>query len=249
MYKYNAIFGLIAITLSSVNVAGQSPLDGWKEETNLYARVYNAPLRTADRGDVTLLQLAEDKPLILALIFTRCSGVCSPFLLRLKENIHFARAREEFNIVVLSFDSRDDLPDMQLLSGRFDLGNDRQWIFAVTDSIETLNQSIGFFPVWDESRKQYDHDALLVGINRQGIITKKLIGMRGVHDVEALISSARDIFSPTYRLPQPNTLFSCFNYDPATGKNAPGTGLLFIALPGVLAVTLLIAISYLVRQR
>jgi len=249
MYRYIAVFGLMAITLSSVNVAGQSLPGGWKEEVNIYARTYDAPLRTTDRGDVTLLQLAEDKPLILALIFMRCSGVCTPFLLRLKDNIQLVSARKEFNIAVLSFDPRDDLHDMHSLSQKFDLGNDPRWIFAVTDSIDTLNQSIGFYPVWDERRKQYDHDALLLGINRRGFITKKLIGIRNAKDLEALISSAQDIFSPTYRLSKPNTLFSCFNYDPETGKNRPGTGLLFIALPSVVTLTLLVAISCLVRQR
>lgn len=239
----------MAIMLPSANATGQSPSDGWKEEVNIYARAYDAPLRTTGRQDITLLQLAEEKPLILALIFTRCSGVCTPFLLTLKENMDFAAPLEEFNLVVLSFDPRDNLDDMLSLSRKFDLANDRQWIFAVTDSIEALNQSIGFFPAWDEKREQFDHDALLVGINRQGFVTKKLIGIRGANDLEALIRSARDIFSPTYRLPQANALFSCFNYDPATGKNRPGTGLLFIALPGVLTLMLLVAISLFVRQR
>lgn len=32
--------------------------------------------------------------------------------------------------------------------------------FGVTDSIESLNKSIDFNPIWDEARQQYDHEAL-----------------------------------------------------------------------------------------
>ncbi len=214
------------------------------EEGNIYQKIYNAPLVTSTKQATSFEKLRKEKPLLLGLIFTRCSGVCNPFLLQLKENLQFAANNNSVNVVVLSFDPRDSITDMNSLAQRLDLENDLQWTFAVTDSILPLIQSVGFSPVWDSAKQQYDHDAFLVGINKDGYITKKLIGVRSANDLSLLISSVNNIFSPTYRLPGTNALFSCFNYDPTTGKNTPGLGLLFIALPAVVTVLLLILLSY-----
>jgi cytochrome oxidase Cu insertion factor (SCO1/SenC/PrrC family) len=246
------MFKNIVLTFLTINFCiianAQTTSAGLKEETNIYNKIYDAPLNIGAEKQLAFHELYARKPLLLALVFTRCSGVCNPFLLRLKENLQFKNKNDSFNVLVLSFDPRDSLGDMELLAERFGLENDNQWIFGVTDSIENLNQSIGFAPVWDSVSKQFDHDALLVGINSEGYITKKLIGIRQGHDMDLLIASVNNVFSPTYRLPNKNMLFSCFNYDPKTGKNKLGLGLLFIALPAVLTVLLLLSVSYFVRR-
>lgn len=247
MFK-NIILTIITISFC-INVNAQTVSTDVKEETNIYEKIYDAPLNVAEQRQMPFHELYSQKPLLLAFVFTRCSGVCNPFLLRLKENLQLRAKDNSFNVLVMSFDPRDSIRDMNLLAQRFDVENNKQWIFAVTDSITKLNQSISFHPVWDSIRNQYDHDALLVGINTEGYITKKLIGIRQGHDLDLLIASVNNIFSPTYRLPNKNLLFSCFNYDPKTGKNKLGLGLLFIALPTVLTVILLIAISYFVRGK
>lgn len=247
MFK-SIVFTLITIFLSLIANA-QTASTGMEEETNIYEKIFAAPLYVNEKQPMPFDELYHQKPLLVALIFTRCSGICSPFLLQLKDNLQLNADDKSFNILVISFDPRDNLEDMNNMARRFGLENDPQWIFAVTDSIEQLNQSIGFHPIWDSATNQYDHDALLVGINREGYITKKLIGMRTKHDIDLIIASVNNIFAPTYRLPNKNSLFSCFNYDPITGKNTPGLGLLFIALPAVLTILLLVSISYIVRKR
>ena len=247
MFK-SIVFTLITIFLSLIANA-QTASTGMEEETNIYEKIVNAPLYVNEKQPMTFDELYHQKPLLVALIFTRCSGICSPFLLQLKDNLQLKADDKSFNILVISFDPRDNLEDMNNMARRFGLENDPQWIFAVTDSIEQLNQSIRFHPIWDSTTNQYDHDALLVGINREGYITKKLIGMRTKHDIDLIIASVNNIFAPTYRLPNKNSLFSCFNYDPITGKNTPGLGLLFIALPAVLTILLLVSSSYIVRKR
>lgn len=246
------MFKDIVLTITAISfcfvVNAQTASSGMKEETNIYETIYDAPLYISGEQQTSFTALYRQKPVLVALIFTRCAGICSPFLLELKDNLQLADDKS-FNILVVSFDPRDNLEDMNNMAQRFGLENNPQWIFAVTDSIEQLNQSIGFHPIWDNETGQYDHDALLVGINKEGYITKKLIGIRQKHDLDLLIASVNNIFSPTYRLPNKNSLFSCFNYDPKTGKNTPGLGLLFIALPAVLTVLLLIFISYSVRTK
>ncbi len=241
-------FSILSFFFCRLAVA-QTASTGFEEENNIYERVYDAKLSFNNGDNRTFAQLCSSKPVLLALIFTRCSGICNPFLIQLKENLQFKTDTTEFSVLVLSFDPRDTREDMIYLSERLNLGKNKQWFFATTSDIEKLNLSVGFHPSWDSIRSQYDHDALLVGINKEGYITKKLIGLRNHYDLSLLISSVNDVFSPSYQLPNKNRLFSCFNYNPRTGKNTPGLGLLFLALPVIIVLLLLLAVNYSVRHK
>jgi len=246
MYSNNISLLLIAIMFFGLTAFGQS-IDGWKEEQKVYSRIHDAPLQLIDGRTTCIRQMSNQKPLVLALIFTRCTGVCNPFILRLKEQLAFREESLDFQLIVLSFDPRDELSDMEAYAKRFDLAQHDKWHFGVTSQITQLNQSIAFDPEWDSTLQQFEHDALLVGINTDGFITKKLLGIRSNRDLIRLSASINNEFAPTYRLPNKNVLFSCFNYDPQTGKSLPGLGLLFIALPGLLAFILVFTIRYLVK--
>lgn len=249
MFKNNVFILVVVISFFyCADVVGQTDTSGWKEESNVYEKVYDARLSGNNLNNTTLYQIVRQNPTILVLIFTRCTGICDPFLLQLKEDLRFDINQKKVSIVVISFDPRDTREDMKLFAERFGLDNDQHWVFAVTDHISNLNRSIGFNPVWDSVRNQYDHDALLVGVNREGYITKKLIGLRNEDELKLLINSINDVFVPTYRMPNQNQLFSCFNYNSKTGKNSPGSGLLFIALPAVITLLILFFINFIVRS-
>ncbi len=237
------IFSLIFVT----DVQSQNLSDEFKEESNIYEKVYDAPLKVGEE-ELDFSQLFARKPVLLALIFTRCAGICNPFLIQLKENLQFKSNTENFNVLVLSFDPRDSRDDMELLCTRLGLENNEQWIFATTGEIDQLTESVGFYPVWDSTRSQFDHDAMLVGINTEGYITKKLIGLRNKPDLAQMINSVNNVFSASYRLPGKSQLFSCFNYNPETGKNTPGLGLLVLTLPAVLTLFLVAGVSYFARR-
>lgn len=221
---------------------------GWKEEVNVYNKIYDAPIRLVNAEKTSIYKLAEKKPLIIALVFTRCYGICTPLLLNVKESLQYNQDETKFSVLVLSFDRRDQLKDMQQMKNLFHLNTNTNWNFAITDSISRLIASVGFNPVWNEKIKQFEHDALLVGVNSQGYITKKLIGLRSEKDLSMMISSINNNFTPTYRLPGKSALLSCFNYNPVTGKNTPGLGLLLIALPAILSILVLIVINKLVHR-
>lgn len=248
MFKLS--FLIIALSFLSWQLAvGQSGTAGFEEENKIYEKVYDAKLNFNEDDAQTMSQLYASKPVLLALIYTRCAGICNPFLLQLKENLQFKTDTENYNVIVLSFDPRDTNEDMKHLSQWLNLDNNKQWFFATTDDIEKVNLSVGFKPSWDSIRGQFDHDALLVGINKEGYITKKLIGLRNKSDIGLIIQSVNDVFSPSYRLPGANQLFSCFNYNPETGKNTPGLGLLILALPALISLLLILGISYSVRHK
>jgi cytochrome oxidase Cu insertion factor (SCO1/SenC/PrrC family) len=247
MFKNSILTCFIALLFNPVwaNV----PENDFKEEVNIYKQVYNASFLTTKGENISLLQLTSKKPVILAMIFTRCSNICYPFLLRLKEDLQFDHPAGNFTVAVVSFDPRDSREDMRKMARGFGLENEPGWIFGTTKDIDSLNQSIGFEVAWDELRGQFDHDALLIGLNGDGYIVKKLIGIRNKSDLNLLVGSINNVFTASYRLPGQNLLFSCFNYDPKTGKTKPGTGLLFLVLPAVLAVSLLIGIRFAVGKR
>lgn len=220
----------------------------WREEQNIYEKIYNANLQLADGELTTLRQLNSKSPLIVTLVFTRCSGVCYPLLLQLDEQLKSAK-EDQYDVLVVSFDPRDSQTDMLNMAKMFELDNNKNWYFATTDSINSLTKSVGFNPIWSDSAKQFDHNAFLIGINSTGYITKKLIGMRGTKELDKLIYSINSGYSVTYRLPTESSLFSCFNYDPVTGKSTPGMGLIFIALPPIIALIILISIRFTVHQK
>lgn len=250
MYPNHVFLCIALLILIGSPTAYSSPTsDTWKEETDIYQPVYDAPLCTSRQpSTIDLSARMHLKPSILALIFTRCTGVCNPLILELQENLKRNPAQRDHQVIVVSFDPRDTSEDMYRYAQRFDLADDPLWTFATTDSIIPLLSSLSFDPSWDPQRQQYDHDALLVGLNTEGIITKKLIGLRSAQDLSSLISSIHNIYAPTYRMPNPNMLFSCFNYDSKTGKNTPGLGLLFIALPALLTVAILLGLHYYTRS-
>jgi len=249
MFK-NFIFSFLILVFIGVSII-QAQTPNWSEEKNIYEKISDVQLKLINGENISLHQLAAQRPLIVALIFTRCTGVCSPLLFQLMENLQHTPSDKNnpYSVLVVSFDPLDSLKDMELMAQRIELQNNKDWQFAITDNIDQLNSSVGFNPVWNDEIKQFDHDALLVGVNSDGYITKKLIGLRNEKEIGLLNSSINNVFSPTYRLPTSSNLFSCFNYDPATGKNTPGLGLLFIALPAVISFSLVFGIRYFVKRK
>jgi hypothetical protein len=132
---------------------------------------------------------------------------------------------------------------MQNMAKRFTLDEVPPWRFAISHEIDELNRSIGFNPAWDSVRRQFDHEALLVGINKKGFIAKKLIGLRNRESLIAMIREINDVFIPSYPLTNNKQFFSCFNYDPDTGKNSPGWGLLILSLPSTLTLLVVLVIG------
>ena len=161
------ILPILIFVCCNLSVSGQSSFD-WREEKNIYDQIYNAQLNLSNGERTTIHELAAKKPLLVTLIFTRCTGVCNPLLNGLKQNLRDKTKSGGFSVLVLSVDPRDSLKDMQQLSRAFDLNDDPDWKFALADSIGKVNTSVGFYPVWDEAREQFDHDAFIVGVNSQG---------------------------------------------------------------------------------
>lgn len=232
-YRFLKICSVIfLLSLSMSFVHAQTSKYNFSEEENIYDKVPDVRL-TTEQGTFLLSDIYSQSPVILAMVFTRCTGICTPFIYQLKQNIEMLQPKEKFKIIVVSFDPLDSAANMQELSRRYKLQDDPNWIFAVNQDIDTLNSVSKFVPIWDEATQQYEHEALLVGVNTNGYITKKLLGLRDKIALKSVIKEINNDLVLAYPLPGTETIFSCFRYDPATGKRKPSYGLLFLLSPAV----------------
>jgi len=177
--------------------------------------------------------------MLLALVFTRCAGVCSPFLSSLNAaETTVGGSGTDYGTVVLSFDPRDTPEDMARLADRLGLQARPGWTFGVASGpgVERLAGAVGFWFQRDEVTGQFDHPALLVAVDR-GRVVRLMVG--GAVEPPRLFEVVRELrgeFVAAYPLPG-RVLFRCFQYDPRSGRFALGWGFLLLALPA--AVTLL----------
>lgn len=208
----------------------ENPLD---PEENIYQNIADVTLEI-EGEQVQLSSLYRQQPLIIAQIFTRCSGICTPYIIQLRESLWQINSTKPYKVLVFSFDPRDSEEDMFDLAKRYHLEKDTNWIFATTADIAALTEAIGFRSDWDVGKQEFEHEALLTGVNKMGIIKKKVIGMNNIRGLSALINEINNGFEPSFPLPGKNSFLSCFDYDPETGKTKPGVGLLLILVPGVL---------------
>lgn len=213
--------------------------DNLAEEQGLYTPIADIHLRTTS-AQFPLSELYARQPVLLALIFTRCTGICNPFLLQLSEHMRALDPKEKFKVLVVSFDPRDSNADLERYARLFNLEHDGRWVFATTRQIDELITSVGFISTWDSTRQQFDHDAFLVGVNGNGYITRKMEGIRDRKDIASMIKTINGEFIPSYPLPRDGVMFSCFTYDPVTGVRKPSVGLLILLVPAVLTLVLLL---------
>ena len=139
--------------------------------------------------------------MLLTLVFTRCAGICSPFLMSLKSAVDaIGGVGTNYRVVVLSFDPQDTSPDMAALARHIGVSGNAGWIFGTSTAteIERVSQSTGFWFQWDADRSQFDHPAMLVGV-RAGRIARLLVG--GVVlpvRLKEVVDELRGEFVPAY---------------------------------------------------
>jgi len=242
--------GLFFCLLFSNIIAQQHTDYNYSEEKNIYAQVSNVDIITST-GRSKLSDIYTQTPVIIAFIYTRCTGICSPFLTELSQDISISskEAKQNFKVLVVSFDTADKIEDMQKLAARYRLENNNHWIFAITPQVDLLCKSVSFYPVWDSIRKQFDHEALLNGINKDGFIVKRLTGISTTNKIQTLIKQLNGAFVASYQLPRNNSLFSCFTYNPSTGEKRISLGLILLIAPFILSLLIVFLIAQIANNQ
>jgi protein SCO1/2 len=204
------------------------------EERLLNTPVPDIWLTTSTGARVRLSQIAPAKPLVLTFVFTRCAGVCSPFLMSWRTADRALGRRGSYSRLVLSFDPRDTQADMSALGAHLALQESDDWTLAVgdPDEVRRLSEAIGFWWDWDDNRQQFDHPAMLAGI-RDGRLVRLLVG--GAVNSARLDELVREVsgeFVQSYPLPG-RVLFRCVQFDAATGRVTLDWGFGLLLVPVV----------------
>jgi cytochrome oxidase Cu insertion factor (SCO1/SenC/PrrC family) len=212
----------------AVGFASDTPPD---EARYVSRAVPDIVIRT-EAGGTRLSALWQRGPVLLTMVFTRCAGVCSPYLRALRSADEAIGAPSDIRRVVLSIDPRDTTEDMSSAAAHLGVAGQEGWIMGVADAadIERLSRALGFWFAWDDARQQFDHPAMLAGI-RNGRVARLLVGGSiTAARLREVVREVRGEFVASYPLPGAGR-FRCFDYDPATGEASLAWGALVLIVP------------------
>ncbi len=191
-----------------------------------------------------------DKPTVLALVYYRCPGICSPFTEAIAEVISRSDLTigKDYQVVTVSFDPREG-PELaitnrnnyhHLVKQDFDPDG---WRFFVADSanISKLTEAVGF--KYKRTGFDFLHTSAMIFISDQGKITRYLHGIYFMTiDLKmAVIETSQGKSGPSFS----RVLSFCYSYDPAGQQyvfnvtKIAGSLILFFALVIFLGLVLL----------
>ncbi len=218
------------------------PANADEERQFLYKEIPDVMIHTSTGVSVPLTAFCKEKPTILTFAYSRCAGICYPFLFLLRDNVPSGDdAQKAYRVLVLSFDLNDTRADMADMAGLLRSPQTSNWYYGTMDTsdILRLTSAVGFRFTVDTVTGQIDHPPIVVGINRGGKIVRILKDPS--LNPGMLWQVYREIegdFVPVYR-ERSRTLVSCFNYDPRQGGLRASWGFLLLYTPVLLGALIL----------
>ena len=180
--------------------------------------VANVPLTLSDGTNTDLYSLIKEKPTILVFSYYTCEGSCPIRVDNLKKLLDSSSdlRKRDFNILVVSFDKKDNLETMRkFISVREPLTD--HWKFAILNeqAIEKLTKSTGFKFFFSERDKTFVHTNVYIFLAPDGKITRYLFGIKPKErDVKIALAEAQGgkvSLSSVLDL----ALLVCYTYDPS----------------------------------
>lgn len=212
-----------------------------RAEDRLTGRVLpDIPLTLGDGRSVRLSDLWRNERLLLTFYYRRCPGVCTPFLEWVRDAVNAAGGLgRDYRVLALTFDDAEKVADLRAQAEAFGLLAAPDWSFGVADkeAVARVAAALDFRYRLDPESQQYDHDSLLVGIDRGRVVRAMLGTPGGSPRFRELVWELRGGFVPLYRSPG-RTLLNCLRFDPRTGQARFDWGMLLLTLPAAIALTL-----------
>ncbi|MBI4851145.1 MAG: SCO family protein [Acidobacteria bacterium] len=200
--------------------------------------------------EVALQSYFGKKPVVLALIYYNCPMLCTLVLNGLIHSLNTMSfvVGKEFDVVVVSFDSREtaelaSAKKRAYLERYITKGTEAGWHFLTGDegSIKTLTQTVGFRYTYDPEKDLFAHASGVIVLTPEGKISKYFYGVEySPRDLRLGLVEASEnkIGSPVDQL-----LLMCYHYDPTTGKYG-AVVMNVVRIAG--SITLIIIISFIV---
>jgi cytochrome oxidase Cu insertion factor (SCO1/SenC/PrrC family) len=208
------------------------------EDRYVYKALPDVVIQTVATAGVRLSTVWRDRPVLLTMIFTRCAGVCSPFLRSLKGTAADAEGLgRDYRIVVLSFDPQDPAADMDRMGESLGVKSDPAWIFGVASpsDIRRLAAAVGFWFYWDPSLEQYDHPSLVIAVDRERVVRMLAGAEVPSPSLREVAQELRGKFVSSHALAG-KVAFRYFEYDPNRGRYGLDSGILLMLLPATCAL-------------
>ncbi|HEY1588263.1 MAG TPA: SCO family protein [Rhodanobacter sp.] len=180
--------------------------------------------RDAVGHDVTLAELVDHKPTLLALGYYRCPNLCDLVLQGVAHALPTLRLQlgRDYQVVFISIDPNEKPADARdaahMLGQTNPAANVDRWHLLTGDqaSIRAVAQSVGFRYFHDLRDGQYAHAVGLVVLTGQGAITQYFFGLSYPSDALRL-SLVNASHGRLGSLIEQLVLFCC-GYDPSTGR-------------------------------
>jgi protein SCO1 len=178
-----------------------------------------------EQGRTVTLRQYTGKPVILALVYYQCPGLCDLVLngiVRSTRELKF-NAGDEYQVIAVSFDARENYPlardkKQSYMKDYGRAGAQQGWHFLTGSdgSSRLLADTVGFHFTYDPVSNQFAHPSAIMILTPEGRVARYFYGIDyPVRDVKLglIDASGGRIGSPIDAV----QLF-CFHYDPANGK-------------------------------
>ena len=133
------------------------------------------------RGRLVKLSAFRGKPLIISLIYTRCSPLCPATTRHLAQVVNTVRGavgKGSFNVITVGFDPLHDTPErMRLFARQQGVSGEAHWAFLSADqsTITRLTAALGF--LFTPSAKGFDHLVQTTVVDADGTIYRQIHGI------------------------------------------------------------------------
>jgi protein SCO1/2 len=195
------------------------------------------------------------KPLLLALAYYHCNGLCDISLRELATRLRSLgwSLGADYNALTVSIDPHDGPADAAAkrgsVVGLMHIAAADVWPFSVTDpaNLSTLTRSLGYRYEYDPATKQFAHPAVSIVLTPEGKVARYLYGPTlELGTVRLALRQARLGHGGATALID-RTILSCYRYDPASHRYEPL--ILGVMRGGAGLVALLLAAAVLVFSR
>jgi protein SCO1/2 len=179
-----------------------------------------------ENGQVVRLgQYFRDKPVVLALVYYECPGLCDLILNGLSHSMEqiSLNVGSDYDVVAVSFNPKETWQLANSKKANYvekynRAGAKEGWHFLTGDeaSIKTLTDTVGFHYRYDPISKQFAHASGIFILTPEGKIARYFYGIEYKprdFRLSLVEASANKIGSPVDQV-----LLYCYHYDPTTGK-------------------------------
>jgi len=195
-------------------------------EQHLDAQVPSDLAFTDDTGrPVHLGDYFGKKPLILNLVYYRCTMLCGEALAGLSSAMKLVKfdVGNQFDVVTVSFNPQETAAEaaakkkeMLQRYGRPGAASGWHFLTGSPDSINALTKAVGFQYQYDATKNQYAHATAIMVLTPQGRISRYFYGVE--FPPKDLRMGLVEASEGKIGNPVDQVLLYCYHYDPATGK-------------------------------